>query len=306
MRITNRYLAEQSLRNLNSILGRMSEVRNQLASGKRITKPSDSPADASRILKLNEKLTAEKQYLKNVNSGIYQLESSSSMLSQIEDLLAQIYDVAQQHGDDASTSVEKEAAARLVNAYLEDLVTKANISDLGSYIYGGTQTKTVPFTAEYGDSMITGVSPNPAGIDGTRRIEVDVSQTMQINLTGEEILQPLGAGADGDVFQTVIALRDALNNNDVAAIKQAIVDLEEDISQVIQANALGGERIRMLENKKLDLENNHIFSEAARSELQDTDYAKAMVELSITENMYEAALKITASLIDYSLVNFIR
>ena len=228
------------------------------------------------------------------------------MLGQIEDLLAQIYDVAQQHGDDSTTSVEKETAAMLVNAYLEDLVTKANMSYLGSYIYGGTQTKTAPFTAEYGDSMITGVSQNPAGIDGTRKIEVDLSQTMQINLTGREILQPSGAGAEGDVFQTVIALRDALNNNDVTAIKQATEDLEQNISQVIQADTLAGERIRMLENKKLDLENNIILSEAARSKLQDTDYAKAMVELSITENMYEAALKITASLIDYSLVNFIR
>jgi flagellar hook-associated protein 3 FlgL len=306
MRITNRYLAEQSLRDINSILGRMSRVRNQITSGKQITAPSDSPADAARILKLNEKLTAETQYVKNINSGISQLESSCSMLGQVEDMLAQIYDIAQQHSDDSSTSVEKQAAAMLVNAYLEDLVTKANTNYLGSHIYGGTQTSVVPFTAEYGDSMITGVSQNSFGVDGTRKIEVDVSQTMQINLTGEEIFQPSGAGANDDVFQTVIALREALDNNDTASIKQAIGDLEDSISQVIRADTLGGERINMLESKKLDLESNLILSKAARSELQDTDYAKAMVELSVTENMYQAALKITASMIDYSLVNFIR
>ena len=42
-----------------------------------------------------------------------------------------------------------------------------------------------------------------------------------------------------------------------------------------------------------------------KSRIEDTDYAEATVDLQIAENMYQAALNVTANMLNYSLVNFL-
>jgi len=52
MRITNNMLINNMLNNLNNNLNRMNKYQNQLATGKKISLPSDDPIVASRALKL--------------------------------------------------------------------------------------------------------------------------------------------------------------------------------------------------------------------------------------------------------------
>jgi flagellar hook-associated protein 3 FlgL len=52
MRITNNMLMNNMLSNLNTNLTRMSKYQNQLATGHKISLPSDDPIVASRALKL--------------------------------------------------------------------------------------------------------------------------------------------------------------------------------------------------------------------------------------------------------------
>jgi len=168
MRITTNYIAQQSLSDVLDNLERLSRVKQQISSGKRISVPSDSPVDAAQIMSYNNKIAAENQYIKNIESGLSDLNFSTSTLDQVGNLLLDMYDLAVQHGDGSTTSAEKTVASVMMNAYLEELVRYANTQLNNKYIFGGTQTLTVPFTAEYADTQITGVTQNPAGIGGTR------------------------------------------------------------------------------------------------------------------------------------------
>ena len=50
MRVTSEMQTQQTLRNLQMHYARMSKLQDQLASGKRIQRPSDAPADMVQIL----------------------------------------------------------------------------------------------------------------------------------------------------------------------------------------------------------------------------------------------------------------
>lgn len=65
MRITTKMMQNTSLRNLNTNKSRQEKLTNQLATGKKIMRPSDDPIIAIRSLKLNGSLDRIEQYFEN-------------------------------------------------------------------------------------------------------------------------------------------------------------------------------------------------------------------------------------------------
>jgi len=62
MRITTKMMQNTSIRNLNLNKARQEKLTNQMATGKKITRPSDDPVTAIRALKLNSSLDKIDQY----------------------------------------------------------------------------------------------------------------------------------------------------------------------------------------------------------------------------------------------------
>ncbi len=124
MRITNKMMNNNTLRNINSNKGYLDKLNTQLASGKKITRPSDDPVTAIRALKLRSNLTEITQfYDRNTNdagawlqatqdavestkgiltsmkaqfttgaTGTNTVESRNAILAELKDLAKQIYD----------------------------------------------------------------------------------------------------------------------------------------------------------------------------------------------------------------------
>ena len=62
MRVTTKMMQNTSLRNLNTSKAREEKLLVQLATGKKISRPSDDPVIAIRALKLNSSLDKINQY----------------------------------------------------------------------------------------------------------------------------------------------------------------------------------------------------------------------------------------------------
>ena len=65
-RITQTMINTQMVRNLGSNLNRMDNLQNQLATGRRINKPSDDPVGLSFAMRYRSELSANDQYQANV------------------------------------------------------------------------------------------------------------------------------------------------------------------------------------------------------------------------------------------------
>ena len=62
MRVTNRMLANNYLRNMNKNLTNMQALNRQLSTGKEISRPSDNPYKTARSMQLNTDISTNKQY----------------------------------------------------------------------------------------------------------------------------------------------------------------------------------------------------------------------------------------------------
>lgn len=141
-----------------------------------------------------------------------------------------------------------------------------------------------------------------AGTGLNKSVEINVFDgiTMQVNTPGVGLFK----GID-DMMQSV---SDALNNP--ASTGQEIGDLLGDIqgqtNVVLEQRAIIGarqNRAELMENR-LSISEVNITKQLSQNE--DTDYAKAITEMTTAESIHQASLSVGAKIIQQTLVDFIR
>ena len=96
MRITNNMLINNMLSNLSTNLNRMSKYQNQLATGKKISLPSDDPIVASRALKLRTDVSEIEQYKRNVDDATSWMEITETTLAQMGEVMHRVRELVVQ------------------------------------------------------------------------------------------------------------------------------------------------------------------------------------------------------------------
>jgi flagellar hook-associated protein 3 FlgL len=94
MRVTSSMLINNFLRNLNDNLARLERTQNRLATGKRISRPSDDPSGLAYSMGLRANLAALERYEKNVDTAQSWLEATDSALDSATNILHRAKELA--------------------------------------------------------------------------------------------------------------------------------------------------------------------------------------------------------------------
>ena len=305
MRVTSNLLTSRAMQYLQQAMLNIEGPQARITTGKRIIRPSDDPIDAVKVVAIKAEYSKLTQYEKNIASALDWMRITSSTLENVVDILDDVDELIATLGHPA-TSAERQNAAVEVDILIKDLLSAANRKFMGKYVFGGNETLTQPFTANYTGDIATSVQQNPDGISGIRNVRLSDSDTLAVNVPGDRVFQPSGEGAQDDIFQILMDLRTALTNNDIANMSAVQTRLDTAIKKVAADNANVGGSIRTVEQLELRLGEESLTTDARRSRLEDADIAKAMVEYNQAEFIYQAALAVSARILQTSLVNFIR
>lgn len=107
------------------------------------------------------------------------------------------------------------------------------------------------------------------------------------------------------LFSDLIDLREALLANDVSGISLAGQHLDRSIAGLVDARGLVGGYAQRVEQTKLRETDRATIDETVRSELRDTDYAKAASRFSLLQTQLQAAMQVTAAAQGRSLLDFL-
>ena len=77
-RITQGMLVQRTLNNLNQQLRRISVLQDQLATGRRVNRPSDNPIDARRAMNLRTIIAKNEPFQANISAAIPKLQGPDS------------------------------------------------------------------------------------------------------------------------------------------------------------------------------------------------------------------------------------
>ena len=148
MRMTFASVNRNVQRNLSGRYGDMVKLQEQLATGKRIRKPSDDPIDVANTMKLRTKQNQLKQYKRNIEDGLASMNIASSAMSSMNDILHRMKELAIQAANDTNTASDRQYIQKEVDQLFRQMMSLVNTQFKGDYIFNGTQTKIPPYTQD--------------------------------------------------------------------------------------------------------------------------------------------------------------
>ncbi len=143
MRITNTMMMNQTLRNVSKSKNNLNTSENELATEKKITRPSDDPIVAIRALSLRSSLSEINQYLKhNIPDAESWLDVTHSSLNNMDGILSDIFQYCNQGSSDQFTTNDRSAIIDVLKQYRTAIYSEANADYAGRYCFTGYKTDT--------------------------------------------------------------------------------------------------------------------------------------------------------------------
>ncbi len=197
---------------------RMSNLTQQMATGKRILLPSDDPIDSVRLSRLQREESAIGQYRDNIGAIKVRLTRNESYLGGMVNDIAAGRDQIVWALDGSNTPDDLKAMISPLEALRESLLFSANTVDQeGRYVFSGTATATKPIS--YNDKLAAGSRYAYVGNEKDQNVVVGngLTQVANENIKGMEML--LNA-----LDQTIAKLKEAAPNPNNPVTRKVLVD----------------------------------------------------------------------------------
>ena len=170
MRVTHRMLTSIFMYNLDRNRINLADLQTEIATGKRINRPSDDPAEIGRLLQLRSIVKRIEGYENNINEAKSWMVTTEKLLQDTWETFSELRSTLLRAMDDTADAQSRKALACHVEQLLERLLQIANSQKEGRYVFGGTETQTAPYTASYevDDEEFTAAYDTPVKLAHTR------------------------------------------------------------------------------------------------------------------------------------------
>jgi flagellar hook-associated protein 3 FlgL len=290
-RVTNQMTALQSQQHLQAGSVRLAQAQERATSLDKLSRPSDDPTATAEALRVKSLQSAHAQHTRNVADGDGWLSTTDSALIAADSLMAKVRELTLQGANGSLSPNAKEAVATELEGLKADLLGVANTSINGRSVFAGTSDAGVAFRADYSWTGTPGSSV-------TRRIGPET--TVAVDSDGSAAF---GTGASS-VFALIDDIATSLRTGGDVASHLTTVDARVSGLRSVQSDM--GARHAQLLRAEDTLMDTKVALESQRAGLEDLDLGQAVLDLQLQNNSYQAALQVTAKVLQVSLMDFLR
>ena len=311
MRVSNSMLTGNYLYNLNKNLEKMMDQQDQISKQKRITQLSDDPVGAISVMNAKVRLERIDQYKKNITSAQAWVSQTESSVLELNEVVKSAYESAVSSANGYLTVADKEATAAVIGEMRDHVIALANGKTGDRYLFGGFNTINKPFQVDAGTGnlLYNGVDMynplDPALIaEGEQVLQFEVSYGIKsdVSVAGTQLL---GTGED-NIYKIMDDFYNALMSDAPAEdLSQYVDKLSGAQGRLLTVEGIMGGRTNRLELVMERHDDDYLNYETIRSNIEDIDAAEAIVKYKMTESIYMASLKISADIIQPTLVDFL-
>lgn len=295
MRVTGMMQNLQLLKNLRNINSSLTTGQQQLATGQKISKPSDDPIGVGYQMRYDTDLARSEEFLLNAQTGTEILKTMDSLFQQASDVLKRARTLTLQAVNGTYDAQQRQTISAEIKQLKEQMVTIGNSTYNGRYLFNGQKTDQAPYTV----AGAAGETTDP----GLFYLNVSPSVKVPVSITGEVVF---GAANTDNVFKVLDDLADALDNNNLAGISASLDKIDESADRLSISWAEVGARMNrfsLMEERILD---DQVSLKEQRANVADVDVASAIMDLKSKETVLQAALSTGARIMQTSLVDFLR
>lgn len=302
MRVTQGMISQNSLRNISKSYEKLSKINEQAQTGKRFTKTSDDPVAAVKSLQYSTALFRNEQYKNNLNEAQNWIDTSETSVTEIIDIMSNIRDKVLDAANGTKQPEDLAAIGVEIGQMKNQIIDAMNTQMLGKFVFNGTNTNVKP-VVENADGTYTF---NFENYTDSNAVQANISDGITLNVNSNPI-SAFGGQANGqNVIEMLTDLENSLKNGTFANSDDALGSIDQ-FKEVMSAERsdLGAR------SNRVDLVGSRLTSQFqvlknAKSDNEDVESEKAILDLLQQETVNRAALATTAKVIQPSLVDFLR
>jgi flagellar hook-associated protein 3 FlgL len=288
------------LNGMQQIQLRAERAQQEMTSGLKINTVSDAPDQIAILYQTRSELAQTQQIDTNLSRVKTEVDTGESVLSSAVSLVERVQTLASQ-GDTSTTSAQTRSdIAGELGGILQQLVSTANTTVEGRYIFAGDNDQQPPYSID-----LTQTSPISAyqGSASTRQIQGADGTIFSVAKTAQDIFDdPTGTN---NIFSSINTLRLALLNNDQAGIDASMPGIQAMGPYLNQQLAFYGLTQNRVTSETNFGQNFETQLQTQLSGIQDADLAQAITEMQQASTQQTAALSARAKLPKTSLFDFL-
>jgi flagellar hook-associated protein 3 FlgL len=268
----------------------------QLASGRRVSTPSDDPAAAAVLVGNRARTAGVQQFLRSIASQQIQLQSADSALNSVVLTLQRAITLGIQGGNGTLSDSDRSAVAQELQGLQEQVLSLANTSIEGVYLFAGTESQTAPFVADAN-------APSGVRYQGNNHVNVlSIGEgfSVAVNVPGAQIFN--GAGAD--VFQALRDLAQAVRNN--TGVDAAVGAVRTALETVSARRVFYGNTMQLMSAQESFLNSQKLELAQEENALAAADMAASASQLVNAQSARSAALEAAGNILRNSLFDYLK
>lgn len=270
-----------------------SNVLGQLASGKKIQKPSDDPAGLAALVEVQSGSSNAEQYLSNIAAIRSQMQAADSSLNSAMLAIERALTLGVRGATGTLTDSDRESVASELDGLSDQLLEIANSSSQGVYLFAGTASTDKPFVQ-------TGTAITYEGRDQSNDVAIGDGFWIRTNLSGTTVF---GNDTNG-LFASMKNMATALRTG--GGITAAIDSLRAARDQVSTARVVYGNSLNQIDSSELMMNERKLQLAQQETDIAGVDLADAATQLSSAITSRNALLSTISKATGTSLFDYVK
>jgi flagellar hook-associated protein 3 FlgL len=274
----------------------MTTATQQLASGRSVNQLSDNPAAVAALVGNHNLAGQDDQYLQNINSLQTRLQVGDSSLSNVVTTLTRAISIGTEGANGTVSAADRQAIAGEVQGLTSQLLSLANTTSQGTYLFAGTSVTTQPFTLNTATNTVT-----YNGNANSTSVQLSNGNSIKTNIPGSQVFLNVAGSAFGALQNLYSSLISGTN------IGQAVVQVQSALSQVSIQRVFYGNGLNQINLSEGFLNQDKINLSSQENALVGIDPAKAASNLVQAQIANQSTLSATGRILSLqNLLSFLK
>jgi flagellar hook-associated protein 3 FlgL len=268
----------------------------EIASGRSVNVPSDNPTAAALLIENNDQATFNSGYLQSLNSVQGQLSTADSTLSSVVTALQRAISLGVEGANGTLSDSDRASIASELQGIQSQLVSLANTSYQGRFVFAGTNTNTPPFVVD--NTVPSGV--RYVGNSGVNQVSIGSGYKLAVNQPGSQLFSASG----NDVFLAINSLIQALQSN--TGIADAVSSLSVASSYLSAQRVFYGSAMNQAQSQTTYLNTAKLQISQQQNTLGAADLATAATNLTQSQIDTQATLAAISKFSQNNLFDYLK
>jgi flagellar hook-associated protein 3 FlgL len=175
-------------------------LTSELSSGLRVTSLSDDPVAVAQSTLFGGAIAQDDSFVQSAAGTTSQLQVADSTLGEVVTQVTSAIATAVSGNNGGLSASDLAGVAQSLSGVRDQVLSLANTSYQGQYLFGGSQGSTPPFTLDTSTNPATAVYNGDSNL---QFVQTPTGQSIQVNLPGSSVFGSAGSGVLGALNQLI-------------------------------------------------------------------------------------------------------